>query len=137
MPATIAASRAFASGTKSAALPASPRFDRDRQHAFHRAHRAVQRQLADEAEVRRRVGSSNSSRRRDHPERDRQIEARSFFLNVGRREIDRRASARPMIAAVRDRRGDAVLAFFHRRVGQTDDDDVRRPPAALTSISTS
>ena len=61
----------------------------------------------------------------DHAECDRQIETRSFFLNVGRREIDRRATAWPAIRAVHDRGRDAITTFFYRRIGQSDDDDLR------------
>jgi hypothetical protein len=42
-----------------------------------------------------------------------------------------------MVTAVADRGRNAVLALFHRRIRQADDDDLRIPPAPFTSISTS
>ncbi len=126
----MAASCAFGFGNEDGLLAAPPRFERDGQHAFHRAHRAIQRQLADEAEFLERRAIQLFADR-DHAERDRQIEARSFLLNVGRREIDRRSSARPEITAVADRRRDAVAALLHGGVGQPNDDDVRIASGAV------
>jgi len=63
---------------------------------------------------------------RDHSKRNWQIEARPLLSNVSRREIHRRASARPVISAVRNRSGDAILTFLHRRIGQSDDHDGRQ-----------
>ena len=88
------------------------------------------RELADETEIVEDV-RLDFLRGRDHAERDRQIETRPFFFNVGRREIDRRPPARPKIAAVADRGGDAIAAFLHRRIGQPDDDDLRIPAAGV------
>lgn len=109
-------------------LPA--RFQGHRQHAFDGAHAAVQRQLADKAE-------SFEGRtveilaHGDHPKRDRQVEAGTLFLYVGRREIDRRPSARPEIPAVTDRRSNAIAAFFYRGIGQANDDNVRVAPGTV------
>ena len=100
------------------------RFERHRQHAFHRTHCAIQRQFADEAESfeRRPVQFLGH---RDHAERDGQIETRAFFLYVGRREIDGGPSARPVIAAVTDRRRDAIAALFYRGIRQANDNGCR------------
>ena len=120
----MAASRAFASGTNKARLPPPARFQRDRQHAFDRAHRAIQRQFAHETEIleRSRVDLVTGG---DHPERDGQIEARAFLFHVGRREIDCRAPARPKIAAVLNGGGDAIFTFLDRSVRQSNNDDYR------------
>lgn len=106
------------------AFAAAPRFERDRKHTFDRAHPAVERELADEAEIGEQI-LLDFLCRGDHAERDRQVEARSFLFDVGRREVDRRAPARPIVAAITDRGRDAILALFHRSVGQTNDDDLR------------
>ena len=63
---------------------------------------------------------------RDHTQRDRQIETGSFFFDVRRREVHRRASSRPIVPAIGNRGGDAVFAFLDRGVGQTNDDDRRQ-----------
>ena len=75
----------------------APRFERHRQHAFHRAHCAIERRFADEAVFleRRAIQFLGHG---DQLERDRQIEARPFFFDIGRREIDRGPSPRPMVA---------------------------------------
>ena len=116
MPFTIAASRAFASGTMSASRFRAARFECDRQHAFHRPNRASQCKFADKTEFLE-FFRIDFFAHRDHAERDRQIETGPFFLNVGRREIDRGAATRPAIATVHDRSGNAIAAFLHRRVG--------------------
>jgi hypothetical protein len=129
MPSTIAASCALAAGTKIASfLPA--RFERHGQHAFHRPNAAIKRQLADETEFLE-GGAVELFTDGDHSERDRQIEARPFFLNVGRGEVDRRSASGPEITAVADRGGDAIAAFFYRGVGQPHDDYVRIAPGAV------
>src|SRR5262249_50485673 len=48
-----------------------------------------------------------------------------FLLNVGGREVYRRAPARPVVAAVGNCSRDAVPALFHRRVWKSDNDDNR------------
>ena len=63
-------------------VPASARFERDRQHAFHGAHRAIECELADETETVERV-ALDFFRGGDHPECDRQIEARTFLFYIG------------------------------------------------------
>jgi len=52
------------------------------------------------------------------PDRDREIEGGAFFLHIRRREVDRDALERKLPARVLDRRGDALAAFAHRRIGQ-------------------
>ena len=100
---------------KHSVLAAPARFQSDWQHALDGTHRAVQRELTDEAEFfeSRRV---DLLAHRDHPERDGEIEAWAFFLNIGGREIDCCAAARPVIPAICNRGGDAVADLFHRRV---------------------
>ena len=97
-------------------LTAAPCFERDRQNAFDRSHRTVQGKLADKTEFleRRRIDRLGHG---NHAERNRQIEARTFFLNIGRREIDCRPSARPTISAIGNCRRDPITAFFHGGIG--------------------
>ena len=110
MPSTIAASRAFAAGTMIARFPRRRASSATGKHAFDRAHRAVEREFANETKIVEEV-VLDFLRGGDHAERDRQIEARSFLFDIGRREIDRRAPARPIIAAVADRGRDAIADF--------------------------
>src|SRR5205823_4136193 len=52
-------------------------------------------------------------------------EAWSLLFDVRRSKIDRGATAWPIIAAICDRSRDAVPAFFHRGVRQSDNHNVR------------
>ena len=79
--------------------PAPPRLQRDRQHAADGPHAPGQCEFADEAELLN-VRQIDLRTDGDHRERDGQVETRSLFFHIGRREIDRRPPARPMIAAV-------------------------------------
>src|SRR5207253_6198254 len=81
---------------------------------------AIKRELADKAEVLERR-TIKLLRDGNHSESDRQIEARALFFDIGGREIDRGAAARPVIAAVGNRGGHTVAAFFDRGIRQTDD----------------
>src|SRR6202171_2527058 len=104
------------------ALAAFARFQRDRQDTFDRPHRAIQCEFPDKREIleRRAVDFFGDG---DHSERDRQIESRAFLFDISRRQIHRRASARPTIAAVSYGRGYAVETFFHGRIGQPDNEN--------------
>ncbi len=59
------------------------------------------------------IGSNNA-------ERHRQLETRSFLLNVGRGEIDGDVSGRDVVAAVLERGANAVAAFAHGCIGKAD-----------------
>ena len=111
-------------GNEKRFLAAAPCFERDGQHASHGAHCAGEREFSDERKaggVCKVVVFSGG----DHAERDGEVEAGAFLFHIGGREIDRRAPARPEIAAVADRRRHAVLAFLHGGVGQANHDDDR------------
>ena len=111
-------------------LPAPPRFDRDRQTPL--TERTAPLSASSPTKLNRsRDPVLDFLGGDDHAERNRQIEAGSFLFYVGGREIDRRAPVRPVVTAVADRRRDAILAFFDRRVGQTDDDDLRIAAAGV------
>ncbi len=89
-----------------------------RQDALRVPHGAVEREFAEEyacADVGQRLPGG------DHDaDGDRQIVRRAFFADVGRRQVDDDAAVREREAGVLDRRLDAVLGFFDRRVRQAD-----------------
>src|SRR4029077_13368660 len=70
-------------------------------------------------------------RHRDHSKSDWQVEAWSFLFDVCRGEIDRRATARPIIAAICDCSGDAVPAFLHCCVRQANNHNNRIPASPV------
>ena len=107
-----------------------PRAQGDRQNALARAHRAGQRQFADDDKIVELVGFDLFAGGQ-HAERDGQIEARPFLFHVGGREIDGRAAHREFEAGIGERGGDAVARFLHRGVRQADDDDQRVAPAGV------
>ena len=53
-------------------------------------------------------------------ERHGQVEAGAFLADVGGRQVDGDVGGRNVVAAVLQRRADAVAAFAHRGVGQAD-----------------
>ena len=61
----------------------------------------------------------------DHTDGNRQIEARAFFFDVSRSEVDSRPLARPAEAAVGNGCGDAVLALAHGGIGKSNDNHHR------------
>src|SRR5881392_2881495 len=85
---------------------------------------SVQGELTDEAKIfeRRTV---EFFRHRDHSKSDWQVEAWSLLFDVCRGEIDRGATAWPIVPAVCDRGGDAVPAFFHCCIWQANNDNNR------------
>src|SRR6266481_3814863 len=111
-------------GNKQRALATSARFQCNRQHAFHGAHRTVQGELAYEAKILERR-TVEFFRHGNHSKSDWQVESRSLLFYVRRGEIDRGATAWPIIAAVCDRSGDTVAAFLYRCVWQPNDHNVR------------
>ena len=70
--------------------------------------------------------------RLDKAHGDREVEAGARLAHVRGREVDRRFVHREPELAVVDRRPDAFLRFADRRVGQTDDRDVR--PAVVFAL---
>src|SRR6266540_2140072 len=106
------------------------RLERDWQDAFNCANSTVQGELTDEAEVFK-GRAVQSLRYRDHPKGDRQVETGSFFFDIGRGKIDRRATAGPVIAAIGYRRGNPVAAFPHSGVWEPNDNDIRITAGAV------
>src|SRR5437762_7002227 len=89
-------------GDKQSALAPSARLQCNRQHAFYRPNRAVQRKLTDEAKVLKRR-TVQVFRYGNHSDSNGQVETRSFFFDVGGSEVDCGTSAWPVVAAVCDR----------------------------------
>ena len=109
-------------GNQNSAFPIGLRLQGHRQDALDRPHAAGQSEFAEDDKlvelVRRQLLA-----RGQHPQRDRQIEARPFFLYIGGREVDGRLAHRKFVAGVGERRGNAVLGFLDRRVRQADQRD--------------
>ena len=100
------------------ALARLRRRHRARERAANPPDRAVERQLAEQAHL-------AESFLRDpavcgeHAERDREIEARPGFAEMGRREVDRDPLHRPFLVARENRGSDPFARFLDRRVGQS------------------
>jgi hypothetical protein len=67
-------------------------------------------------------------------EGDGQIVEGTLLADVARREIDGRARARHVKAAVAERGTDAVLGFLHRGIGQADEDEIGRASLARVDL---
>ena len=113
-----------------ARLALGSRAQGDGQHAFHRTHRAGEREFADHDEVIELIGFELFAGG-EHADGDGQIETRPFLLHVGGREVDGRAAHRKFEAGIGERGADAVARFLHRGVRQADDDDDRVAPAGV------
>jgi hypothetical protein len=86
-----------------------------RDRPGHRAHPAVEPELPD-AGVRLEPLGRHLRRRREHGERDREIEARSLLAERGGREVDRDRAARPLEERRVDAAPHAVLRLLARPV---------------------
>jgi hypothetical protein len=90
------------------------RSDRYRQHAWGRDQAAPERELARERppwEPRGRYLRGG----REHPQRDRQVEARAFLAERSRRQVHDDATQRPLQARALDRRPDPIARVLHAR----------------------
>ena len=91
--------------------------ERHREHPAHRMDRPVEGQLPHHEEARQPLGLDRA-RRRQEPERDRQVEADALLPHVRRREVDGHPLEREREAGVPDRRADALPALAHRGIRQ-------------------
>ena len=107
-----------------------PRAKGDGQNALARAHRAGQREFADDDEIVELIGFDLFAGGQ-HAQRNGQIETRPFLFHVGGREIDGRAAHRKFEAGIGERGRHAVARFLHRGVRQADDDDQRVAPTGI------
>ena len=100
------------------------RGDRHRQHAWGRDQPASERQLTGERprfEPRR--GHLRGGR--EHPHRDRQVQAGALLAERPRREVHDDATERPCKARALDRRSDPIARILHARAGQPGQDERR------------
>ena len=81
--------------------------------------RSVERQLAEQHQVRDLPALDDSGRRED-PERDRRIERGARLADVRRREVDGDAMRRKLESGVADRGTNPVAALADARVGKAD-----------------
>ena len=87
------------------------------------AQATIQRELAHEQRVfgwlvvDAAVGAQNA-------ERHRQVEAGAFLANVCRSQVDGGNGRRNVVAGVLQRRADTLAALAHRRVGQSNGDEL-------------
>ncbi len=99
--------------------PLGARRDCDRQHARHGAQAAIQAELADQQKLTQ-VLELQCTVSAENADRDGQIEARAFLLNVRRSEVDGDVRRRNRKAGVLDCRPHPVATLAHRRVRQPD-----------------
>ena len=109
-----------AGGRADQAAPERIGADRRRQHAGHRADRAVERQFADHRIAGERVGR-NRADRRHHAQRDRQVVVTALLRHVGGREIDGDPLGRQREARGDQRGAHPLARFGHRLVAESDD----------------
>src|SRR5712672_957469 len=111
---TMAASSALASGTNNARLPRRRASNATGKTPF------TARTAPSKASSPTKLKFSKG----DLSKRDRQIEAWSLFLDVGRCEIDCGSAAGPKVSAICNRSRHAVAALFHGGIRQADDNNV-------------
>ena len=97
------------------AFPLLPGANCNRQHAGNAAHRAAKCKFADNHEIIELL-RDNLLAHSQNTDGHWQIEARSFFFHVRRREIDRCAAHHIFETAVFDGGFDTVARFLHRRI---------------------
>ena len=85
----------------------------------HRVQSAVQRQLA-ECRVAVQVLARHHLHRRQHAQRDRQVEVAAFLQQVGRRQVDQHPPRRQRQAHGAEGRTHPLARLAHRLVGQPD-----------------
>ena len=95
-----------------------------RQHPTDGTDAAVECELA-ERRVPGQCAVRDLPRCGDDGERDRQVEARAFLPQPGRREVDGNAPDRPFELGGRDPNSDSLFGFLTRSVGKADDREAR------------
>src|SRR3954471_5734535 len=112
--------RASVIRTNDALQPGATRAFRDAENAADTPQPPVQCKLP----ARRMFGqplARDLSGGREQRERDRQVEARSLFLQVGRCEVDGRLVARPLQLSRLDSAPNALLSLLARAVDEPDE----------------
>ena len=119
-----AASSALAAGTTTPRSPARAAAIATERMPGRGKELAFERELARErvAHDRRR---GHLARRREYPDRDRQVEPGSVLAEARRSEVDDHAAERPLESGALDGRTHAVARVVHRRAGETGEDERR------------
>ena len=104
--------------------PGAPRALGDGERAAHGPDAAVERELADGRVLGEPLGRK-LPRRRQHRERDREVEAGSFLAQTGGSEVDGDPLQRPFELRGADAAADAVLGLGAGAVGEPDDREAR------------
>ena len=112
--------RRRAGGAEQPLEPALAGTFRGGEHAAHGPYAAVERQLADGG-VPAQPLARDLVRRREHRQRDRQVEARALLPQARRREIHGDPVPRPLETCRSHARAHAVLRLLARAVGKADD----------------
>ena len=103
--------------------PFGPGLYGDGQHALDGLQSAIERQLPHDDEFLQRVlGDLVGTAEYAHG--NGQVVRRSLLADVGRGHVHRELVSRIGVAAVLERRDDALLAFLHGAVGKSDEDEV-------------
>ena len=92
----------------------------DGERAAHRPHASVERELTDRGVLSEPLGG-NLTRRRQHRQCDREVEARPFLAEARRREVDGDPLQRPLELRRADPAPHTVLRLCARAVGEPDD----------------
>ena len=111
-------------GAENPLEPAAPRTLGDGERAAHRPDPAVEGKLADGRVLCEPI-DRKLPRRRQHRQRDREVEARAFLPQAGGREVDRDPLQRPLELSRPDPAADAVLGLGARPVGEANDREAR------------
>jgi len=101
---------------------------RHRERAANTAQPSVEGQLADNADPFQDFQGYGPGRG-EHGEGNRQVEGRSFFTKVRRREVDYHLLRRELVAAVRDRNTHSLTRLLDRGIRQPDDGEARKARA--------
>jgi len=100
--------------------------NRHREDAVHAPRRSVESELPSDG-VAVEKATVDLPRRRQDPDRDREIESRALLPDVGRRKVHRDALDRKREPRVPDRRRDPVASLPHRAVAEADRRERREP----------
>ena len=100
------------------------------ERAAHLAHLAGKRKLARKLVPCERLGRQLPARR-EHPERDGQVEAARILGQIRRRQIDGDSAGRKLEPGVIQRRTHAVLGLAYLGVRQADDVERRQPGSEM------
>ena len=119
IPSTSAASGALAQGTISREMPGGPSAQRRPKGTAHRPQLPAERELTAERAVLERL-TGHLATRREHADRDREVESRSCLPQVGGREVHRQPLQRELEPGVQKRCAGALARLPDSTVRQTN-----------------